>query len=347
MSMIDLRSDTVTKPTPQMRRAMAEAEVGDEVYREDPTVRRLEEEAAALLGREAALYCPTGVMCNQIWLRLLSRPGTEVVIEGDSHLVNYEAGAGALLAGVQFRTLPPADPRRRGILAAEQVEAALKPDVFPLTPTTLVWIENTHNRGGGTCYALDELRALRKVTADAGVALYMDGARVFNAAAATGTPAADYAAEVDGLMFCLSKGLGAPVGSLMVGDRDHIDAALVWRQRYGGGMRQAGVIAAAGLVALRGVDRLAEDHEHARLLARAAAEVHPDGIDPQRVQTNIVSIEDVDAPRVIEALRERGVLAGPMDPRTVRLVTHRDVSRAECERAAAALKDALADALAG
>ena len=342
--MIDLRSDTVTKPTAEMRRAMADAEVGDEVYREDPTVRRLEEEAAAKLGREAALYCPTGVMCNQIWLRLLAQPGTEVVIEGDSHLVNYEAGAGALLAGVQFRTLPPADPRRRGILAAEQVQAALKPDVFPLTPTTLVWVENTHNRGGGTCYSVEELRGLRKVTADAGVALYMDGARVFNAAAATGADAAHYAAEVDGLMFCLSKGLGAPVGSLMVGDRDQIEAALVWRQRYGGGMRQAGVIAAAGLVALRDTERLQQDHEHAQLLARAAAEVHPDGIDPAMVQTNIVSIEQVDAPRVIEGLRERGVLAGPMDPRTVRLVTHRDVSRPEVERAADALRATLSAA---
>ncbi|HWH32515.1 MAG TPA: GntG family PLP-dependent aldolase [Egibacteraceae bacterium] len=339
--MIDLRSDTVTKPTPQMRRAMAEAEVGDEVYREDPTVRRLEEQAAALLGREAALYCPTGVMCNQIWLRLLARPGTEVVVEGDSHLVNYEAGAGAILAGVQFRTLSAADPQRRGILAADQVQAALKPDVFPLTPTTLVWVEQTHNRGGGTCYTLDELRGLRKLTAEAGVALYMDGARVFNAAAATATPAAEFAAEVDGLMFCLSKGLGAPVGSLMVGDAAHIEQARLWRQRYGGGMRQAGVIAAAGLVALRDVDRLHEDHENAQVLARAAADVHPDGIDPARVQTNIVSIEGVDAPAVIAALAERGVLAGPMDPRTVRLVTHRDVSRSDCERAADALRATL------
>ena len=342
--LIDLRSDTVTKPTPEMRRAMAEAEVGDEVYREDPTVRRLEEEAAAKLGREAALYCPTGVMCNQIWLRLLGRPGTEVVVEGDSHLINYEAGAGALLAGVQFRTLPSADPRRRGILAAEQVQAALKPDVFPLTPTSLVWVENTHNRGGGTCYSLEELRELRKVTAEAGVALYMDGARIFNAAAATGGAAAEFAAEVDGLMFCLSKGLGAPVGSLMVGDREHIEAALVWRQRYGGGMRQAGVIAAAGLVALRDTERLHEDHENAQLLAHAAAEVHPDGIDPALVQTNIVTVEHVDAPRVIEGLKARGVLAGPMDPRTVRLVTHRDVSRDECLRAADALRQALGSA---
>lgn len=341
--MIDLRSDTVTKPTPAMRRAMAEAEVGDEVYREDPTVRRLEEEAAALLGREAALFCPTGVMCNQIWLRLLAAPGTEVVLEGGSHLVNYEAGAGALLAGVQFRTLPSADPARQGILGVEQVSAALRPDVFPLTPTSLVWIENTHNRGGGTCYTLDEMRALRRLTAAAGVHLYMDAARIFNAAAATGTLAHSYAAEVDGLMFCLSKGLGAPVGSLMVGDRDRIEAALVWRQRYGGAMRQAGVIAAAGLVALRdGIDRLAEDHAHAQLLAHAAAEVHPGGIDPARVQTNIVSIEGVDAPAVIAALRERGVLAGPMDARTVRLVTHRDVSRAEVAQAADALRAALA-----
>lgn len=323
---------------------MAAADVGDEVYREDPTVRRLEEEAASIMGREAALYCPTGTMCNQIWLRLLSAPGTEVVVEGGSHLVNYEAGAGALLAGVQFRTLDGLDQARRGILQADQVAAVIRPNVFPLTPTSLVWIEQTHNRGGGTCYELDEVQALRERTRSAGVKLYMDGARIFNAEAALATPAAAFAAEVDGLMFCLSKGLGAPVGSLMVGDADHIEAARVWRQRYGGGMRQAGVIAAAGLLALQARERLHEDHAHAQVLARAAAEVHPQGIDPDKVQTNIVSIEGVDAPTVIASLKERGVLAGPMDARTVRLVTHRDVGPEDIATAADTLRTVLAQA---
>jgi threonine aldolase len=340
---IDLRSDTVTTPTPAMRRAMADADVGDDVYGEDPTVLALQEAAAERFGREAALLCPTGVMCNQIWLRLLAPPGTEVLVESDCHLVNYEAGAHAVLGGVQFRTVPG----ERGLLSAEQVAAHIRPDHFPLTATSVVCVEQTHNRRGGTCYDLDALTAIRGVCDDAGVALYMDGARVLNAAVATGTDPAAYGGVVDGLMFCISKALSAPVGSLMVGDADAIAEALVWRRRYGGAMRQAGVLAAAGLVALdEMVDRLAEDHANARLLAEAAAQAHPEGVDLDQVQTNIVYVDDVDAPAVVAAMAARGVKVGAMDPRTIRLVTHPDVDDAACRTAAEALRSVLADVIA-
>jgi threonine aldolase len=335
---IDLRSDTVTRPTDAMRRAMANAEVGDDVYGEDPTVNSLQETAAGMFGKEAALLCPSGVMCNQLWLRVLVRPGTEVVVEADAHVVNYEAGAGALLAGVQFRTVPG----RRGLLDPAHVAAAIRPDVFPLTPTSLVWIEHTHNRGGGTYYPAATLAALREVTATAGVPLYMDGARVFNAAVAAGLTVAELAARVDALSFCLSKGLSAPVGSIMVGTSEAIAEATLWRRRYGGAMRQAGVLAAAGLVALEHmVDRLAEDHARARRLADAAAEVAPDHVDLAQVQTNIVYLDDVPAGAIVTALREEGVLAGAMDRTTVRLVTHADVSDADCDSAADALRRVL------
>ena len=322
-----------------MRRAMAEAEVGDDVYGEDPTVNRLQEEAAARFGREEALLCPSGIMCNQLWLRVLATPGTEVVVEADAHVVNYEAGAGALLGGVQFRTVPG----DRGLLAAGDVAAAIRPDVFPLTPTSLVCIEHTHNRGGGTYYDVPELDALRATTADAGLPLYLDGARIFNAAVASRVDVAAYAARVDALSFCLSKGLSAPAGSLMVGDADAIDEARLWRRRYGGAMRQVGVLAAAGLVALdQMVDRLVDDHEHARRLACAAADVAPDHVDPEQVQTNIVYLERLPAAAVVDGLREAGVLASAMDVATVRLVTHAGVSAADCEIAADTLRRVLA-----
>ena len=337
--MIDLRSDTVTKPTPEMRRAMADAEVGDDVYGEDPTILRLQERTAELFGREAALLCPSGVMCNQLWLRVLARPATEVVIEADAHIVNYEAGAGALLAGVQFRTVVAS----YGLLSADDVAAAVRADIFPLTPTSLVCVEQTHNRRGGTVYPQSQLEGIRDVCADAGVPLYMDGARVFNASVASGVGLDVYGGMVSGLMCCVSKALGAPVGSLMVGDADAIDEAKLWRRRYGGAMRQAGVIAAAGLLALDRVERLADDHANARLLAEAAAETHPDGVDLQQVETNIVYVEDVDSALVCVGLREQGVLAGAMDRRTVRLVTHPDVTADDCRRAAAALRSVLAE----
>ncbi|MPZ72823.1 MAG: aminotransferase class I/II-fold pyridoxal phosphate-dependent enzyme [Nitriliruptorales bacterium] len=335
--MIDLRSDTVTRPTAQMRRAMAAADVGDDVYGEDPTVRALQERAAALFGREAALLCPSGVMCNQLWLRVLAAPGTEVVVEADSHVVNYEGGAGALLGGVQFRTLTSA----HGQLDAAAVVEAIRGDHFPLTPTSLIWLEQTHNRRGGTYYRLDELHAVRDVCDSAGLPLYVDGARIFNAAVASGATPQDYGTVASGLMFSMSKSLGAPVGSVMVGDADAIAEARQWRRRYGGAMRQSGVLAAAGLIALDRVDRLAEDHANARLLAEAAAEVAAECVDLEHVQTNIVYVEDVDAPSVVEALAGHGVLAGAMDGRTVRMVTHPDVSAADATQAADVLRTVL------
>ena len=281
---------------------------------------------------------PIGVMCNQLWLRVLATPGTEVIVEADAHVVNYEAGAGALLAGVQFRTLPT----ERGLLSPEQVAAAIRPAGFPLTATSLVCVEHTHNRGGGTFYPLEQLQALRDVTTHAGIRLYMDGARVFNAAVASGTDVAAYAATVDGLMFCLSKALSAPVGSVMVGSAAAIAEARRWRQRYGGAMRQAGVIAAAGLVALdEMVDRLAVDHQHARVLAEAVAEVAPRHIDLAQVRTNMVYVERVAAARVVERLAAGGVRATAMDASTVRLVTHPDVDDAGCRQAVEALRRAL------
>lgn len=336
---IDLRSDTVTRPTPAMRQAMADAEVGDDVYGEDPTVRALEDAAAERFDHPAALLCPSGVMCNQLWLRVLAEPGTEAIVENDAHLVNYEAGAGALLGGVQFRTLPG----ERGVLDPETVAGAVRPDVFPLTRTSLVCVEQTHNRHGGAVTPIATLSRLREISDERGVPLYMDGARVFNAAAASGVDPAEYGRLVDGLSFCVSKALSAPVGSLMVGPADAIDEARQWRRRYGGAMRQAGVIAAAGLVALREmVERLPEDHANARLLAEAVADVRPETVDVAHVETNIVCVEGVDAPTLVADLSENGVWAGALTPRTLRLVTHPDVSTDDCHRAAEVLQDVLA-----
>lgn len=336
--MIDLRSDTVTKPTKAMRAAMAAADVGDDVYHEDPTVNRLEEMAAERFGKQAALLCPSGVMCNQLWLRVLARPGAEVLIEADGHIVNYEGGAGAALGGVQFRTVSAP----RGVLTPELVEPWIRPDQFPLTPTALVAIEQTNNRRGGTCYTTQQITALSELAQRHGLSLYCDAARVFNAAVALDVEVSKLLAGVDGLMFCLSKGLGAPVGSIMVGDAEHIAEARRWRARYGGAMRQAGVIAAAGIVALEHmVDRLSEDHEHARMLARAAADALPDLVDPDTAETNIVAIEGVDAARAVADLAEHGVRAGALGATTLRLVTHLDVSTDDCHRAADALRDVL------
>ncbi|MBW3576499.1 MAG: aminotransferase class I/II-fold pyridoxal phosphate-dependent enzyme [Actinobacteria bacterium] len=338
---VDLRSDTVTRPTPAMRRAMADADVGDDVYGEDPTVNALQEEAAALFGREAALLVPSGVMANQLWLRVLARPATEVVVEADAHIVDYEDGAGAVLAGVQFRTVDTPD----GLMTQEQVTAAVRPDAYHLTPTSLVAVEQTHNRRGGTVYPLARLQAIADVTRTAGVRLYLDGARIFNAAVAADVDPDAYGRVADGLMFSLSKGLGAPVGSVLVGDGDAIAEAHRWRRRYGGAMRQAGVIAAAGLHALRHHrDRLAEDHANARILAETLVESAPDAVDLGQVHTNMVYVDTVpaDAERVADELADAGVLCGALGPWTLRLVTHLDVDRDGCLRAARAIATTLA-----
>jgi threonine aldolase len=337
--MIDLRSDTVTRPTPEMRRAMAEAEVGDDVYGEDPSVNRLQELAAGLLGFEAALFVPSGVMGNEIAIRLLTRPGQEVLADDRSHVVQYELAGMAALSGVMPRVVATPD----GILTPEAIRAALKPKVYYRSDVGLVVLENTHNLAGGTVYDLAQNRAALEACRAAGLAVHVDGARLWNAAVALGCQPRELAAGADTLMVTLSKGLCAPVGSLLVGSRERIQEARRVRKQLGGGMRQAGILAAAGIVALESmIPRLADDHAHARLLAQALQGCR--GVEVAPVRTNIVvaALAGRSAPDVVSALAARHVLATAMDATTLRLVTHRDVSRADCERAGAALAAVLA-----
>jgi threonine aldolase len=326
---IDLRSDTLTRPTDEMRQAMVRAEVGDDVYGEDPTVARLEEHVAGLFGHEAALFTPTGSMANVLAVRSVVGVGQEVLCEASAHIARAELGAHAAYTGLTMRTW--IDPRGQVDLAT--IRSMYAPDMGPFfVPTAAISVENTHNFAGGAVLPLADLRDLREFATGVGAHVHMDGARVWNAHVATGVPLADYGAVADVLAVCLSKGLGAPVGSLMVGDADAIAEARVWRKRMGGGMRQVGILAAAGLHALEHhVERLAEDHEHARLLAEAC------GVDPAGVDTNIVVVPRADAAGFVAAARSEGVLVAAVGPSVVRLVTHLDVSRAEAERAAAVL----------
>jgi threonine aldolase len=327
-AVVDLRSDTVTRPTAEMRAAMAEAEVGDDVYGEDPTLNRLQEVAAERLGMEAALFVPTGTMGNQTAVGVHCRPGSEVIVEAGSHVYNYELAAMAAWSGALPRVLHG----ERGILDPADVDRAVSPSIYYMAPTSLLVLENTHNHAGGTVLSLDRKEALLETARKRGLPVHLDGARIFNAATALGRPASDLAAGFDSVMFCLSKGLGAPVGSLLCGSREFIREARVVRKRMGGGMRQAGVLAAAGLVALdRHVDRLAEDHRRARLLAEAIAGLPQLEVEPPEVETNLVTVR-VNPPATVEQLladlRARGVLAGPMGPGRVRFVTHLDVDDA-------------------
>lgn len=336
MTAIDLRSDTVTRPTPAMRRAMAEAEVGDDVYAEDPTVNRLQESAARLLGFEAALWVPTGVMANEIAIRLLTRPGDEVLCEERSHVVQYELAGMAALSGVMPRVVRSAD----GLLTPELVRESRKPYAYYRSDATLAVLENTHNLAGGTVCPVERHRAVVAACREAGLAVHLDGARLWNAAVALGAPPRALAEGCDTVTVTLSKGLCAPAGSLLVSTRERVEAARRVRKQLGGGMRQVGVLAAAGLVALETmVDRLADDHAHARLLGDALAACP--GVEAAPVHTNIALALVRDAPAAVAALRERGVLATAMDARTLRLMTHHDVSREDCARAAAALGEVL------
>ena len=337
---IDLRSDTVTRPTAAMRRAMAAAEVGDDVFREDPTVRRLEELAAERLGKEAALFMPTGTMGNQVAVKVWTSSGQEVVLEEDSHIFNYEMGTMAAFSGVLARPLRG----EGGALDAEAVRRAIRPDVYYLTKTGLVTLENTHNMAGGTIYPQTRIEAVCGVARDLGIPTHLDGARIFNAAVALSRPAAELTRPFDSVMTCLSKGLGAPVGSILAGPATFVDEALRVRKRLGGGMRQAGILAAAGIVALEEhIDRLAEDHAAARLLAERVATIDGLGVDEARVQTNIVIFEvrtsGLSAPQVVERWKEAGVLALAIDERQVRAVTHYDVDRAQIELACVRLAE--------
>ncbi|WP_369137639.1 threonine aldolase family protein [Modestobacter versicolor] len=332
---VDLRSDTLTRPTPAMRRAMAEAEVGDDVYREDPTVTALEERVAELFGHEAALFVPSGTMGNQIGLRLVCEPGQEVLGDADCHVLTYEMGAAAALFGLSSRTVVSAGGR----LSADQLVEQVRPHGdWHLTATAAIAVENTHNRGGGLVQPLPELQRLFDWSRGAGVAVHLDGARVFNAHVASGVPLSTYGRLADTASVCLSKGLGAPIGSVLVASAERIAAGRLWRKRLGGGMRQVGVLAAAGLHALdHHVERLADDHENARLLAERL------GTDPASVETNMVVVDDVPAPAVAEAAKAQGVLVGQVGPRRIRMVTHLDVDRAGVERAADVVSKVLAD----
>ena len=332
--LIDLRSDTVTKPTPGMRRAMAEAEVGDDVYEEDPAVRALEERTAELFGHEAALFVPSGTMGNQIGMRLVCEPGQEVLCDADAHVVTYEMGAAAAIFGISTRTVVSAGGR----LDAAQLIAQVRPkDNWHLTATAAVAVENSHNRGGGLVQPLDQLQALWDWSREAGVAVHLDGARIWNAHVASGMPLSTYGSLADTASVCFSKGLGTPVGSVLVSSAERIATARLWRKRLGGGMRQVGVLAAACTYALdHHLPRLAEDHEHAQLLAKRL------GVDPSTVETNMVVLDDVEAPLVAEAAKAQGVLVSQVSARKIRLVTHLDVDRAGIDRAADVLGELLA-----
>ena len=341
--MIDLRSDTVTRPTPAMRRAMAEAEVGDDVYREDPTVNRLEERAAAIMGKEAGLFVPTGTMGNTIAVKIHTDHGQEVICESRAHVLDWELAMLAWFSGCLLRPVAASD----GILHWKDIEAAIRPKSAHSAPTTLVEIENTHNMAGGAVYPMDVFEDICANAHDRGLKVHLDGARIFNAACHLNRPVRDLAAPADSVMFCLSKGLGAPVGSMLVGTAEAIDRARGYRKRLGGGMRQAGVLAAAGLIALEEMPhRLGEDHANARFLADALAKLPGIQIDPARVQTNIV-IFDVTGTGLATtaltlALKTRGLLMNGINPRQMRAVTHFDVSREQCATAIAAISEALA-----
>ncbi|MBI1745903.1 MAG: aminotransferase class V-fold PLP-dependent enzyme [Acidobacteria bacterium] len=325
--MIDLRSDTVTKPTPEMRQAMAEAEVGDDVYLEDPTVNRLEARAAELFGHEAALFVPTGTMGNQIAIKCHTHAGQEVIVESEGHIYSFEMAAMAAISGVMPRLIPTED----GILHWRLVRAAVQPKTYYRAQTGLVTLENTHNMAGGTVYPLEVIDEICEKAHAAGLPVHMDGARIFNAAAALRRTVAEITRHVDSVMFCLSKGLCAPVGSLLVGKRNFIEQARIVRKRLGGGMRQVGVLAAAGLIALEKMTgRLVEDHENAKILALKLAELPGLAVPTEKVQTNIVMCRLTrtawSATELAGALKERGVLVGALSEDRVRLVTHHDVN---------------------
>jgi len=335
---IDLRSDTVTLPSAAMRAAMAAAPVGDDQYGEDPTMNRLQERAAELLAKEAALWLPSGTMANQVALRVLARPGDDVVVSRECHAVWHETGGSAANAGVQFTEIG-----ERGTFTAEQFLAALKPRghvIYP--PTTLVEIENTHNRSGGVIFPQAEAARVCRAARERGVGVYLDGARLWNAAIASGRNVAELAAPFDLASVALSKGLGAPGGSLLCGSRELIRSATRYRRMAGGAMRQVGFYAAAGLYALEhNLERLAEDHENAKRIARRLAQSRRVILDPDSVHTNILVFrlpEDApDAPTVVARAARSGVLVYAFDPRTIRAVTHLDVSRGQCDRAAGVL----------
>jgi threonine aldolase len=346
--MIDLRSDTVTKPSEKMRAAMASAEVGDDVFREDPTVNRLQERAAEIFEKEAALFVPTGSMGNEIAVKLHTKPGQEIVIEERGHVLNYELGAASLISGVTIRPVRSVDGS--GHLTWDEIQPALHIDSpYWVTRTALICLENTHNFAGGSVMTAKECADVCERSHAVGLPVHMDGARIFNASVALNESVADLTRHCDSVMFTLSKGLGAPVGSILLGTGAFIEEARVWRKRLGGGMRQIGILAAAGHVALEeGPRRLHEDHENARRLAEGVAEIEGISIDPSTVQTNIVIFDVTGTGKtsgeICTQLKEAGVLAIGISDMQIRMVTHCDVTREDMGFAIATLKRLMADA---
>jgi threonine aldolase len=340
--LIDLRSDTVTRPSAGMRRAMAEADVGDDQYGEDPTVNRLQERIAAMLGKQSALFLPSGTMANQIALKLLTRPGDDVILGHETHMVWHESGAGAANSGVQFTPIGS-----EGLFTTAEFRSSIKPAghmLFP--PTTLVAIENTQNRCGGLIFPQDEAESIASSARGLGIRSYLDGARLFNAAVGQGRAVSDLAAPFDVVSVALSKGLGCPVGSVIAGARADMERAVRIRRMFGGALRQAGILAAAGVYALdHNLDRLDEDHTNARLIAGRICDLPGVKLDLKTVQTNIIILnldnDAPDAPEIAARAKDNGVLVSVFGPKKLRAVTHLDVSRSDCNRAAEALARAL------
>jgi len=334
MKYIDLRSDTVTRPSPEMRKAIAEAEVGDDVFGDDPTIIRLEKKVADLFGKEASLFVPSGTMGNQVALKTLSEPGWELLCERDCHVVNYEVSGPAVHSSLLVNMIST----ERGVMTAEQIESSVRPPNVHHPITKIVTIENTHNRHGGTIYPLEEIRRIRTVADKHDLLMHLDGARIWNASVATGIALSDWAAPFDSISACLSKGLGAPVGSMIIGSREFIGKARRNRKLFGGGMRQVGILAAAGLYALEhNIERLADDHRNARLLAEGLANIKGFECDLSRVETNIVIVDIAKTGRtpdeMVTILREKDVLAVVFGKTRLRFVTHLDVSREDCLKA--------------
>jgi threonine aldolase len=341
--MIDLRSDTVTKPSDAMREAMMKAPVGDDVYSDDPTVNALEERVAQMFGHEAALFAPSGSLANQLAIRTLVQPGQELLTDVTAHIVRAELGAGAAFGGITTRTWPSV----RGTLVATAPLEMATPNAGPyLVSTVAIAVENTHNFGGGTVQSIDEIKKLREGANELGLALHLDGARIWNAHVASGVSFLEYGKYFDTISVCLSKGLGAPVGSLMISTKERVASARVWRKRYGAGMRQIGILAAAGDYALdHNIPSLALDHQRAKKLALAVQAIHPELIDPLTVDTNIVAINCAPltavAATINTQLKESGILASALGKHFLRLVTHRDLSEDNIDTACAVLTNVL------
>jgi len=339
-TIIDLRSDTVTKPSPEMRRAMAEAEVGDDVFIEDPTINKLQERAAEIFGRQAALFVPSGSMGNLTCILAQTQQGQEVICEESGHVYNYEMASMSAIGGVLPRLVPGED----GILSWQSISKAIRPKIYYRSQTALIALENTHNMAGGTVYPTKLSEEICDRAHDAGIRVHLDGARIFNAATYLGENVVDMTKKFDSIQFCLSKGLGAPVGSMIVGSREFIERCRSIRKMLGGGMRQAGVLAAAGLIALeKGPKRLQVDHDHAKLLATGLAAIPGITLNPAKVQTNIVifnlKTSGWSSSDFLQTLAKRDVLAVPVDNERVRMVTHLDVDRNDVEKAAATVQE--------